>query len=138
LPEFDTLRIIDVKNDYGRAAILRAADENGPEPFEVSFPQLPSRIEKPRHLVRQRISAAQIRTLVEVTSMTTPRAIARIIGAAMLAREHVLDVKSGCGGSEIGQVAVLAPVVGPFADKFAKGLRHQSSVARLRTARALA
>jgi hypothetical protein len=48
------------------------------------------------------------------------------------------DVKTGYRSSGIGDVAVFAPVAGPFADEMAKGPLYHASWDRFSRARALA
>jgi hypothetical protein len=136
--ECDALRVVDVENRHGGAAGLCAADEYSPAPLEVAFPRLAPRVEKPDHVAREWVAAAQIRPLVQMAAVATPAPIVEVVGAAVLPGDYMFDVKRGRRSGEVGKAAVLIPPAGPFADKLTKKPCHQASAACLRIARALA
>jgi hypothetical protein len=84
LPEIDPLGIVDIEDCDGSAAGLRAAEEDCAVPLEVTLPRLATGVEKPHHVGRQRVSAAEIRAFVEVTSMAAPTSILGIVTATVL------------------------------------------------------
>ena len=132
------LRIVDVEDGDGGAAGLRAAHEDRAVPLEMPLPRLASGIEETHHVIGQRVAAAQVWSLMEVASVAAPTAVVGIVRAAVLLGEYVFNVEIGPWRGEVGEVAILTPTAGPFADKLAKGLCHQASAERLRSARALA
>jgi hypothetical protein len=132
------LWVVDIEDGDCGAANLGAADQDGLVPLEVPFLRLPPRIKKSDNVVGERVFSGQIRPLPQVASVTTPRSILRVVGAAVLLGNHVLDVEGGCGGGEVGEMAILTPMIGPFPDQMAKGPWHQASAERLRSPRALA
>jgi len=70
-------------------------------------------VEEPDDLARQRIAAAEIRSLVKIAAMTAPTEIVDFVGAAVLSGNHVLDVKCGCGRREVRKMTVTRNGRGP-------------------------
>ena len=64
--QFHPLRIIDIQDGDGCAPGLCATDEDRTAPFEVPFPDLPTRIKESHHVLGHWISPAQIGPLVKV------------------------------------------------------------------------
>jgi hypothetical protein len=56
-------------------------------------PRLLARIEKRRHLAGRRINSCQVGSFVRIAMKTGPRQICQVIGATMLLRSNVFDVK---------------------------------------------
>jgi hypothetical protein len=52
--------------------------------------------------------------------MATPATIVRVVRAAVLLGENVLDMEGGCGRRDVGQVTVFTAAAGPLPDKLAK------------------
>jgi hypothetical protein len=72
------------------------------------------------------------------STMAAPAAIVGIVGAPVLLGKDVFNVEGGRWRGEVGEVTILAPTTGPFADKLAKGPCHQTVAVRLRSDRAFA
>jgi hypothetical protein len=101
LPQFDPLRVIDVENGDSGAAGLRSAHERRAEPLKVSLPRLLSRIEKAHDVVRERIATGQIRPLAQITSMAAPGSILSRVGAAVLLRDNMFDMKQRSSSGKV-------------------------------------
>jgi hypothetical protein len=84
LPQSHPLPIVDVEHSYTGPARLRATDEHGANPLKVTVPALPARMEEPDDIARERVSAAQVRSLLEVAAVATPTAIVGAVTAAVL------------------------------------------------------
>src|SRR5262245_40245255 len=75
LPQLHASWVIAVQNRDRGAADRCASDQNRPDPLEMALPTLAARIEQPHDLDRQRIAAAQVRTLLQIAPMATPAAV---------------------------------------------------------------
>lgn len=130
--------MIDVKHGDRGAPSRREADENGAVPLEMALPALATGIEKANDLARNKISAAQVWSLMEVASVATPAAILQRIAAAMLLGEDMFDVEAGRRSSRVREPAVLAALPAPDAHDIAQGPCHGVADDRFSRARAFA
>jgi hypothetical protein len=120
LPKFNTLRVVDVENCNRGTAGLRAPNQRGPKPFEVSLQHLASRIEESDYIAGQRVSPVEIGPLVEVASVAAPTAIIRIVDAAVLLGDDMLDVEGTRWRCEVRKVTVFTSGAAAIANKLAK------------------
>lgn len=83
---------------------------------------------------RLRIDARKVRAFVEIAMMTGERQILRRVIPFVLPRHDMFDVKPQWF-LRLGQAAILAAILGTFADELAKPCIHQClACARIRRA----
>lgn len=85
---------IHSQQPYGGATRGSFPDDPRPIAREVPGPLFAARMEQGRHLAGVGIDAGQVRALLEIALWTGEREVLRVIGAAMLPRDDVLDVET--------------------------------------------
>jgi hypothetical protein len=91
-PEFEAANVVHRQNKNGGAAGRCDALDAHTAKGEVLAPLLAARVKESRHLSGLGINSCQVRPFVQVAAMAGQSQIIRIVGAAMLFRDYVLDV----------------------------------------------
>src|SRR5438309_3138404 len=108
--------MIDAENGDGGPAERRTADEHRAGPAEVPRPLVTTRIEEPNFLPGLRVSARQIRPLAQIARVARQCAVVRVVAAAVLPGDDVLDVERPVGVVVLMDAAVFAAPAGPPPD----------------------
>ena len=115
---------IHFQKPYRCPTLRRLTDDAGSSIREVILPFIIPRMEKACDLARVGVDAGKIGALVVVALRTGESQIFQLIGAAMLAGDDVIDVKSQ-GRVSLRQAAVFTAFASPLAHELPRGVVHQ-------------
>lgn len=129
--QFDLVVGIHVQHNYRRAANGGLADDVRSLHSEVLVPTLLPWVEERRQLFRVGVSARDVTRFREIAIDARQRKIVRVVGAAVLSRIDVLDLKCGEWGLVLVQAAILTAIACSLPYKFFRGdVYHGSAVAK--------
>jgi hypothetical protein len=106
LTQFNGPRRVHVEQPYRGAAGRRETDDRSALQLEVLVPGVFARVEQPDDPARVLVDAREVRTLVGITAVTGKTKPARIIAAAVLPSDCVLDVERNQWSCALGDAAV--------------------------------
>jgi hypothetical protein len=113
------IAFVQGENGNRGAAALRAADDQRSVKPEMARPALATRMEKTHDFAGLRVDPGEIWAFMVVIVMTGQRKIVRIVAAAVLLRDNVLDMEAIEWLVVLMDSAVLAAVAGAAPDQFA-------------------
>ena len=102
------------------------------------LPPIFARMKQACHFVRVRVRARQVRPLVQIALVTSPRQILQFIRAPVLSRDHMFDVKRVEWIVGLAQPALFTPVLRPLPHPLADLRVHQAAGCWRSNTRALA
>ena len=136
----DTFRLVHCEQRNRRTANRRLPGDERSLYHEVLLPTVYPRVEQLHVLIRFRVDAGQVRSLVSVAVRASQREILETVRAAVLLCSDVLDMERKEGRRRLRQVTVLATILGAFANQPTGPGVHRDAYAEagLRSERALA
>jgi hypothetical protein len=90
-PKVNAILCVDIQHANRDAAALGPTDKPRSNPTKMALPRLPARVKQRDHLTL--VPAGQIGAFSQIAALATPRKIAWMIGAAVLARDNVFKLE---------------------------------------------
>ena len=122
--EFYASWSIHVEEANRCAPCWRQSDDTSATDREVSAPSISTGMEQWHHSAALGIDAGEVWPFVRVAAVTSEREIAGIVGAAVLFRHDMFDMKGNERGRLLRDVAILAGVAGAPPNNLAQGSIH--------------